>query len=197
MTPTILPLTTSLAAAYVIGSIPVAVILTRALGIDIFAIGTGNPGASNVFRKVGKWQGATVFILDIAKGIIPVYLASWIGVADNLLPLVAAATIIGVWFPIFLRFRNGGAGLAAAVGGVMALQGIWVLVTIAAGIALLAAFRSGPHAAVVLAVIAIAIAAFTGPDWSVIIGLAVVALMMLARLFLVERPRDRSGQRPE
>lgn len=197
MTPTILPLTTSLAAAYVIGSIPVAVILTRALGIDIFATGTGNPGASNVFRKVGKWQGATVFILDIAKGIIPVYLASWIGVADNLLPLVAAATIIGVWFPIFLRFRNGGAGLAAAVGGVMALQGIWVLVTIAAGIALLAAFRSGPHAAVVLAVIAIAIAAFTGPDWSVIIGLAVVALMMLARLFLVERPRDRSGQRPE
>ena len=197
MTPAILPLATALLAAYFIGSIPVAVILTRAQGIDIFAIGTGNPGASNVFRKVGKWQGATVFTLDIAKGILPVYLASWIGTPDNLLPLVVAATIVGVWFPIFLRLRNGGAGLAAAVGGVMALQGIWILVTIAAGIAVLAAFRSGPHAAAVLAVIAIAIAAFTGPDWSVIIGLAVVATMMLARLILVERPRDKLGQRPE
>lgn len=192
---TLLPLAASLTLAYIIGSIPFAVIITRAQGIDIFAVGTGNPGASNVFREVGKWQGATVFLLDIAKGIIPVYIARAIGTPDNLLPLVAGATVIGVWFPVFLRFR-GGAGLAAGVGGVMALQGIWALATVAAGITLLAIFRSGPHAAVGLAALALGIALLTGPDWNVIIGLAVIGAMMLARLLIVEIPRDRRGDRP-
>lgn len=192
---TLLPITASLTLAYIIGSIPFAVIITRAQGIDIFAVGTGNPGASNVFREVGKWQGATVFLLDIAKGIIPVYIARAIGTPDNLLPLVTAATVIGVWFPVFLRFR-GGAGLAAGVGGVMALQGIWALATVAAGITLLAIFRSGPHAAVGLAALALGIALLTGPDWNVIIGLAVIGAMMLARLLIVEIPRDRRGDRP-
>lgn len=195
MTP-ILPPAASLILAYVIGSIPVAVILTRAQGIDIFAIGTGNPGASNVFREVGKWQGATVFLLDIAKGIVPVYIAQWLGTPDVLLPIVAAATVIGVWFPVFLRGR-GGAGLAAGVGGVMALQGIWALATVAAGIALLATFRSGPHAAIGLAALALAVAVITGPDWNVMAGVALIGAMLLARLILVEIPRDRRGDRPD
>ena len=194
MTP-ILPLAASLILAYIIGSIPFAVAIARAQGIDIFAVGTGNPGASNVFREVGKWQGAGVFLLDIAKGIVPVYIARAIGAPENLLPLVAAATVIGVWFPVFLRFR-GGAGLAAGVGGVMALQGIWALATVAAGIVLLAIFRSGPHAAAGLSVLALGIAFATGPDWNVILGLSVIGAMMLARLLLVEIPRDRRGDRP-
>lgn len=191
-----IPLAVSLLLAYVIGSIPVAVILTRAHGIDIFAVGTGNPGASNVFREVGRWQGATVFLLDIAKGIGPVYIARWIGTPDILLPVVAAATVIGVWFPVFLRFR-GGAGLAAGVGGVMALQGMWAIATVGAGIALLAIFRSGPRAAAGLAALALAIALLTGPDWNVIFGVALIGAMMLARLVLVEIPRDRRGDRPD
>ena len=191
-----IPLAASLTLAYIIGSIPVAVILTRAHGIDIFAVGTGNPGASNVFREVGRWQGATVFMLDIAKGIAPVYIARWIGTPDILLPIVAAATVIGVWFPVFLRFR-GGAGLAAGVGGVMALQGMWAIATVVAGIALLAIFRSGPRAAAGLAALALAIALLTGPDWNVIFGVVLIGAMMLARLVLVEIPRDRRGDRPD
>lgn len=191
-----IPLAASLTLAYIIGSIPVAVILTRAQGIDIFAVGTGNPGASNVFREVGRWQGATVFLLDIAKGIAPVYIARWIGTPDILLPVVAVATVIGVWFPVFLRFR-GGAGLAAGVGGVMALQGIWAIATVGAGIALLAIFRSGPRAAAGLAALAVAIALLTGPDWNVIFGVVLIGAMMLARLGLVEIPRDRRGDRPD
>lgn len=191
-----IPLAASLTLAYIIGSIPVAVILTRAQGIDIFAVGTGNPGSSNVFREVGRWQGATVFLLDIAKGIAPVYIARWIGTPDILLPIVAAATVIGVWFPVFLRFR-GGAGLAAGVGGVMALQGIWAIATVVAGIALLATLRSGPRAAAGLAALALAIALLTGPDWNVIFGVVLIGAMMLARLVLVEIPRDRRGDRPD
>ena len=191
-----IPLAVSLTLAYIIGSIPVAVILTRAQGIDIFAVGTGNPGASNVFREVGRWQGATVFLLDIAKGIAPVYIARWIGTPDILLPVVAVATVIGVWFPVFLRFR-GGAGLAAGVGGVMALQGTWAIATVGAGIALLVTLRSGPRAAAGLAALALAIALLTGPDWNVIFGVVLIGAMMLARLVLVEIPRDRRGDRPD
>ena len=135
-------------------------------------------------------------MLDIAKGIAPVYIARWIGTPDILLPVVAAATVIGVWFPVFLRFR-GGAGLAAGVGGVLALQGIWAIATVGAGIALLAIFRSGPRAA-------------AGPRSSRssncpidrtglerhIRDRTVIGAMMLARLVLVEIPRDRRGDRP-
>ena len=186
----------SLAAAYLIGSIPFAVILTRALGVDIFAIGTGNPGASNVFRKVGKWQGAAILILDIVKGIAPIYLAQLLRLPEYLLPAVIVASVIGVWFPLFNRFR-GGAGLAAAVGSVMALQGVWALATIPAAAAALAITRSGPHAAIILAPIIAAIALFTGPDWTVIAGLMTATTLMLGRLWLVEIPRDRRGDRPD
>lgn len=186
----------SLAAAYLIGSIPFAVILTRALGVDIFAIGTGNPGASNVFRKVGKWQGTVILILDIVKGIAPIYLAQLLRLPEYLLPAVTAATIMGVWFPLFNRFR-GGAGLAAAVGSVMALQGVWALATIPAAAAALAITRSGPHAAIILAPIIAAIALLTGPDWTVIAGLTTATALMLGRLWLVEIPRDRRGDRPD
>lgn len=196
MTLPALPLIASLAAAYLIGSIPFAVILTRRLGIDIFTVGTGNPGASNVFRKVGRWQGAAILVLDIVKGIAPIYLAVLLQLPDYLLPAVTAATIIGVWFPLFTRFR-GGAGLAAAVGSVMALQGAWVLATIPAAAAALAITRSGPHAAIALAPMIAAIALFTGPDWTVIAGLATATAMMLGRLWIVEIPRDRRGDRPD
>ena len=194
--PPLAPAIASIAAAYLSGSIPFAVILTRTLGVDIFAIGTGNPGASNIFRKVGRWQGATILILDIAKGIAPIYLAQLLQLPAYLLPAITAATIIGVWFPLFNRFR-GGAGLAAAVGSVMALQGIWALVTIPAAAAALAITRSGPHAAIALAPIITAIAVFTGPDWTVITGLATATALMLGRLWLVEIPRDRRGDRPD
>lgn len=194
--PLLAPAIASLAAAYLIGSIPFAVILTRALGVNIFAIGTGNPGASNIFRKVGKWQGAIILILDIAKGIAPIYLAQVLQLPGYLMPAVTVATIMGVWFPLFNRFR-GGAGLAAAVGSVMALQGIWALAIIPAAAAALAITRSGPHAAIALAPIIAAVAIFTGPDWTVIAGLATATALMLGRLWLVEIPRDRRGERPD
>ena len=193
--PPSLAISLALLIAYLVGSIPFAVIITKAQGIDIFALGTGNPGASNVFRKVGKLQGATVFALDIVKGLMPVYIARWLGAPDIWIALVPAASILGAWFPVFLKFR-GGAGLASGAGGVMGLQGIWALVTVAAGSALLLKFRSGPHAAVGLAALALAIALITGPDWNVIAGVGVVGAMMVGRLVLVERPRDRRGERP-
>ena len=59
-------------AAYLLGSLPFAVFVARMAGVDIFEIGTGNPGASNVFRKVGKKHGAAVFTLDIVKGVAAV-----------------------------------------------------------------------------------------------------------------------------
>ena len=184
-------------AAYLLGSLPFAYLVARfGAGVDIFDIGTGNPGASNVFRKVGRRYGALVFALDILKGVAAVYVAKLLGCPENFVPVAASFAIIGHWWPVFLRFR-GGAGLATGVGIGVALLGIWGLVAAAVGILVIPIFRDGPRAAVLTLVVAVVIAFLNGPDWVALGGMVLIAVLMLLRLFLVEFPRDRRGDRPD
>ena len=184
-------------AAYLLGSLPFAYLVARfGAGVDIFEIGTGNPGASNVFRKVGRKYGALVFALDILKGVAAVYVAKLLECPENLVPVASAFAIVGHWWPVFLRFR-GGAGLATGVGIGVALIGVWGLVAATVGILLIPIFRDGPRAAVVTLVVAVVIAFVNGPDWVALGGMALIAVLLLLRLFLVEFPRDRRGDRPE
>src|SRR5476649_2183911 len=95
----------SVVLAYLIGSIPVAYIFGRLLkGLDIREHGSGNMGATNAFRVLGKKAGTAVLILDIIKGIIPVtFLASAFGLQDALsLVIIAVATVAGHNWTIFL-----------------------------------------------------------------------------------------------
>jgi len=104
--------------AYLIGSIPVAYIFGRVLkGIDIREHGSGNMGATNAFRVLGKGPGAIVLILDIIKGIIPVtLLADAFGLRDALsLGLIAVAVVAGHNWTVFLGFK-GGKGMATSLG---------------------------------------------------------------------------------
>lgn len=107
---------------YLLGSIPFAVLLTRLLeGADIRRLGTGNPGAANVFREVGQIAGLLVGFLDIAKGIIAVALALYLlGLGPWGGALAGMAAVVGHQFSAFLRL-HGGAGLATAVGGIAVL----------------------------------------------------------------------------
>ena len=182
--------------AYLLGSLPFAVFVARMAGVDIFEIGTGNPGASNVFRKVGKKHGAAVFTLDIVKGVAAVLVGMAIGCPDVLLPVASVFAIVGHWLPVFMRFR-GGAGLATGVGIGVALLGVWGLIPVAAGLAALPIIRDGPRAAAVTLAVAVIVAVATGPNWIAIGGMALILALLVARLFLVEFPRDRRGDRPE
>lgn len=107
------------AGAYLLGSIPFGLVLTRAAGLgDIRAIGSGSIGATNVLRTGRKWLAALTLVLDGAKGAVAVLLAqSW---GPDMGLVAGYGALIGHMFPVWLRF-NGGKGVATALGAWLAI----------------------------------------------------------------------------
>lgn len=120
--------------AYLMGSIPFALVIGRGLyGVDVRLSGSGNVGATNVFRVLGKRAGILVFIGDAAKGFIPVFLAKILIPGDSaalISVLAAGAAIAGHTFPIFLKFK-GGKGVATGGGTIIALMPLLFLLAFA------------------------------------------------------------------
>ena len=108
--------------AYLLGSIPWGVILTGLFtSADIRQQGSGNIGATNVSRVAGPALGLLTFTGDILKGAIPVYAALKLAghypdVNDFFLVLVGLAAFLGHLYPVFMKFKGGGKGVATAVG---------------------------------------------------------------------------------
>jgi len=110
--------------AYLCGAIPFAYILTKIFaGVDIRTIGSGNPGTTNVFRAAGKKVGIVVFILDISKGFIPVFFASYIDPSFIFAFIIAVCAMCGHIYTVFLKFK-GGKGVATGLGVFLALTPI-------------------------------------------------------------------------
>jgi len=118
-------------AGYLVGTIPTGLLVARARGVDIRAVGSGNIGATNVARALGKKLGALVLAVDALKGFLPTILAVRAGFAAELVAAVGLATIVGHIFPVWLRFR-GGKGVATGLGVFLALAPIAALIAIAA-----------------------------------------------------------------
>jgi glycerol-3-phosphate acyltransferase PlsY len=102
-------------AAYLIGSIPFALILARRWGADLRTTGSGNLGAANVMRSSGLTAGLIVAVLDMTKGAASVWLAARIGDGPQLPAVAGLAAMLGHIYPVWLRFR-GGKGVATACG---------------------------------------------------------------------------------
>src|SRR6266542_3037311 len=93
---------------YLLGAIPFAVLLTRWVsGIDVRRLGSGNPGAANVWRSVGPALGLAVLILDCAKGAAAVMIARIAGLDRDAQALAGLASMVGHVWPVWLRFRGG------------------------------------------------------------------------------------------
>ena len=121
----------ALLIGYFLGSINFAVLVAKYKGLDLFSLGSGNPGATNVKRTMGAFWGNTVFLLDFSKGYLAVFLIQSIlfleGLNYDLLGILGLlGAILGHSFSIFLKFR-GGKGVATTMGGLLALMP-WVLV---------------------------------------------------------------------
>ena len=101
-----------------------------------------------------------------------------------------------IGLPVFMRFK-GGAGLATGLGVGVALLGWWGLIPTVAGLAVLPFIKDGPRSAAVSLAVAVVVGFATGPQWIALGGMVLILVLMLARLFLVEFPRDRRGNRPE
>ena len=123
--------------SYLLGAIPFGWVVARTRGVDILRVGSGNIGATNVARKVGLGWGIFVFLLDFAKGAVPVVLVRWLDLSDEVeLPPHGLAVIAGVsafvghLFPVYLGFR-GGKGVATGAGVAVALVPIITLIALA------------------------------------------------------------------
>lgn len=115
--------------AYLLGSIPVGVLLAKLKGADPRNVGSGNIGATNVMRAAGRATGALTLVGDVLKGLIPVVFT--FALAEPRIIVVAAglATFLGHLFPVFLWFR-GGKGVATALGVYLGLDLFAVLIAI-------------------------------------------------------------------
>ncbi|WP_446010884.1 glycerol-3-phosphate 1-O-acyltransferase PlsY [Candidatus Electrothrix sp.] len=128
--------------SYFLGAIPFGLLLSRSQGINIREQGSKNIGATNVSRLLGKKLGVVTFLLDCAKGYVPMLLAGLI-FADSpnhqlLIALCGAAAVIGHMFPVYLGFK-GGKGVATGLGVFLYLAPQAVLLSIIVFIAIVAA----------------------------------------------------------
>ena len=128
------------AAAYLAGSIPFGALLARLKGIDLRQVGSGNIGATNVARAMGKGWAVAVLAADACKGFVPVWLGRHFGLSATVIALAGAAAIIGHMFTLFLRGR-GGKGVATSLGVALALSPSAALVGFVAYAVVFAATR--------------------------------------------------------
>jgi len=121
--------------AYLLGSVPFGLVLTRLFSdVDIRTEGSGNIGATNVRRSTGNRLGMMTLFADVLKGAVPTYLAAAAVDMATLsgqlcVSLVAMAAIIGHFFPVYLKFRDGGKGVATSAGAFLMISAVAVLVT--------------------------------------------------------------------
>jgi glycerol-3-phosphate acyltransferase PlsY len=113
--------------AYLIGSIPVGVVLAKLKGKDPRIVGSGNIGATNVMRAAGKTIGILTLAGDILKGLLPVMGAGWAGEPSVVVAFTGLAVFLGHLFPVFLRFR-GGKGVATAAGVFLAIKPLAIVI---------------------------------------------------------------------
>jgi glycerol-3-phosphate acyltransferase PlsY len=164
---------------YLLGSMPFGYWLVRlAKGEDIRRVGSGNIGATNVWRTYGRSYGIPIVILDVAKGFVPALVGTLL-VGELTGVLAGGAAMLGHWRPLFLGFQRGGKAVATAGGtffGVAPLLGaiglvIWVVVFLVSRYASLASMAT----AVALPFIGLAI----GEPWPVIAFAAIAAVAVL------------------
>lgn len=144
---------------YLLGSCPWGYWLVRVVRHeDIRKVGSGNIGATNVWRTYGRWLGAPVVFLDTLKGFVPAFVAVHLVQPHHFAGIAAgAAAMLGHWRPLFLRFAKGGK-MVATCGGVF--FGVAVLVALTAGVVWLATFLLVRYASVASIVAGIALPVF-------------------------------------
>ncbi|MFC4276527.1 glycerol-3-phosphate 1-O-acyltransferase PlsY [Achromobacter aloeverae] len=175
--------------AYVIGSVPFAVVVSKLMGLqDPRSYGSGNPGATNVLRSGSKTAAALTLLGDAAKGWFAVWLAERLGTPSlswNVVAMVALAVFLGHLFPLFLRFR-GGKGVATALGVLLAIEPLLALATVATWLIVAVFFRYSSLAALAAAVFAPFYYVFgSGLAWyaqgPLTVAIAIIVLLLIFR----------------
>ena len=180
--------------AYLLGSVPFGLVITRALGLgDLRSIGSGNIGATNVLRTGNKGAALATLLLDAGKGGIAVLLAR-VALGEDAAQLAALASFLGHLFPVWLGFR-GGKGVATFLGTLLALAWPVGLLACATWVAMAAISRISSLSALV--------AAASAPLWLLLLGqFEALALAILLAALVWQRhaaniARLRAGTEPK
>jgi glycerol-3-phosphate acyltransferase PlsY len=155
--------------AYVLGSLPFGYWIPRLVrGEDIRTKGSGNVGASNVFRVYGRSLGIPVALLDVAKGFAAALLGLWAGGA-LVGVLAAAAAMLGHARPVFLRFQKGGKMAATAGGATFALAPLVAVCCVAVWLVVFALTRYASVATIATAVSLAVLVVVFGYPWPIVV----------------------------
>ena len=164
----------ALVAAYVVGSIDFALIIGRLHGVDITKVGSGNPGASNVLRTLGKGPAAAVVVGDAIKGVIAAAMGMVAsGVADPQVHWAFAAglaAVVGHCYPVFHRFK-GGRGVATSLGLLLYTVPLVALIDLVAWLGLVKLTKTASIGSLVVVVVTLPLAI-----WQGVTGLALLWL---------------------
>jgi glycerol-3-phosphate acyltransferase PlsY len=187
-------LATTFVLAYLLGSIPFGLLITRALGLgDLRAIGSGNIGATNVLRTGNKAAAAATLLLDAGKGAAAVLLARHYA-GETAAMLAGLAAFLGHLFPVWLRFK-GGKGVATYLGIMLALAWPVGLAACATWLATALVLRYSSLAALVATVTVPLWLALLGPGAAIPLALALAALVWLRHRANIARLR--AGTEPK
>ncbi|MBP6189308.1 MAG: glycerol-3-phosphate 1-O-acyltransferase PlsY [Azonexus sp.] len=169
----------ALLAAYLLGSVPFAMISSKLFGLaDPRTYGSGNPGATNVLRSGNKKAALFTLIGDALKGAVAIIVARQFGFSDTVIALVALAVFLGHLYPVFLKFK-GGKGVATAAGVLLALDPVLGLAVAATWLLVAYVSRYSSLAALIAAVAAPFYAALMhgATNQTIVVGLLGMALI--------------------
>ena len=181
---------------YLLGSLPFGYWVPKLVrGDDIRTKGSGNVGASNVFRVYGRSLGVPVALLDLAKGFAAASLGLWLGSALFGV-LAAAAAMLGHARPVFLRFEKGGKMVATAGGALVALAPLAAFLAIAVWLVVFVVTRYASLASIVTAVALVVLVVVLDYPWPIIaFGLAGAAAVIVLHRENIRRLRGRTEHR--
>ena len=182
---TALFLVAAVVLAYLLGSVPFAMVSSRLFGLaDPRSYGSKNPGATNVLRSGNKKAAIVTLLGDLAKGWLAVFLAQTygprFGLGSGAVTLVALAVFFGHLYPIFLNFR-GGKGVATAAGVLLALDPLLGLATLCVWLLIAYTLRYSSLSALVAAATAPLIAFFLWGRDPLLAAVAIIAMALVAK----------------
>lgn len=183
--PPVLTALIAIVAAYLLGSIPFAVVSSRLFGLaDPRSYGSKNPGATNVLRSGNKAAAVTTLIGDLLKGWLAVFLVQHFGgrfgLEQGSVALIALAVFLGHLYPVFLRFK-GGKGVATAAGVLLAMDPVLGLGVLATWILIAFTLRYSSLAALVAAAAAPMYAFFLWGSDVLLVAVGVIAMALIGK----------------
>lgn len=176
----------ALVAGYLLGSVDFAVLVGKLKGVDIYSVGSGNPGTSNVLRTMGKGAAVAVLAGDLLKGLAAGLVGYLVAPAGNGLlssGLTAAAgfmAVVGHCYPLFHRFK-GGKGIATGLGVIVWASPLAALLMVSAWAVLVKLSKVAAIGSLAVVIAAIPLLMALGVDWPILVWVGAALVLIVWR----------------